>query len=117
MLRSPYRTAPPLWLLLSLAVLQIAGCAYLGAAKALASEAGRPKHEVGTLTRADVVARPGINQVYGKLPMGFEVNRGQTDAKVRFLSRGRGYTLFLTSTEVVLLLQNRLISHRLHLAN
>ncbi len=35
----------------------------------------------------------------------FEVNRGQTDAAVRFLSRGRGYNLFLTPTEAVLSLR------------
>jgi hypothetical protein len=39
---------------------------------------------------------------YGKLPLRFEVNRGQTDARVKFLSRGRNYTLFLTPTEAVL---------------
>ncbi len=32
------------------------------------------------------------------LPMTFEANRGQTDARVEFLSRGPGYTLFLTRT-------------------
>src|SRR5258706_11247567 len=35
-------------------------------------------------------------------PLAFEVNRGQTDDAVRFLSRGRGYNLFLTPTEAVL---------------
>jgi hypothetical protein len=29
--------------------------------------------------------------------MSFEANKGQTDEKVKFLSRGSGYTLFLTS--------------------
>ncbi len=41
---------------------------------------------------------------YGKLPLGFEANRGQTDPRVKFLSRGRGYNLFLTPTEAVLAL-------------
>ena len=39
---------------------------------------------------------------YGKLPLSFEANQGQTDPQVKFLSRGRGYSLFLTSTEAVL---------------
>ncbi len=43
-----------------------------------------------------------IIEAYGNLPISFEVNRGQIDAKVKFLSRGRGYDLFLTSTEAVL---------------
>ena len=34
-------------------------------------------------------------------PMRFEVNRGQTDPRVRFLARGNGYTLFLTDQEAV----------------
>src|SRR6267378_1094860 len=41
---------------------------------------------------------------YDKLPMSFEANRGQTDGQVKFLSRGRGYTLFLTPSETVLAL-------------
>jgi hypothetical protein len=39
---------------------------------------------------------------YGQLPLAFEVNRGQTDPTVKFLSRGLGYDLFLTATEAVL---------------
>ena len=42
---------------------------------------------------------------YGKLPLAFEANRGQTDSRVRFLSHGRGYSLFLTPNEAVLALQ------------
>lgn len=39
---------------------------------------------------------------YGRLPLAFEENRGQTDPRVRFLVRGEGFGLFLTSGEVVL---------------
>src|SRR5208337_4152144 len=39
---------------------------------------------------------------YGKLPLSFEANQGQTDGRVKFLSRGRGYSLFLTGDEAVL---------------
>lgn len=44
-------------------------------------------------------------ELYGKLPLSFEVNQGQTHEDVRFLSRGKGYTLFLTSTEAVMVLR------------
>jgi len=44
---------------------------------------------------------------YGKRPLSFEANQGQTDSEVRFLSRGKGYSLFLTSNEAVLSLQSR----------
>ena len=38
---------------------------------------------------------------YGKLPLVFELNQGQSDREVKFLARGPGYTLFLTPTEAV----------------
>ncbi|MDE2484358.1 MAG: SBBP repeat-containing protein [candidate division NC10 bacterium] len=42
---------------------------------------------------------------YGKLPMYFEANHGQTDPQVKFLARGHGYTIFLTDTKAVLVLR------------
>jgi Beta-propeller repeat len=44
-----------------------------------------------------------VMQTYGKLPLSFEINQGQTAPEVRFLSRGAGYELFLTSTEAVMM--------------
>lgn len=44
---------------------------------------------------------------YGKLPLSFEQNAGQTDGRVKFVSRGPGYSLFLTGKEAVLSLQER----------
>src|ERR1700683_490992 len=44
-------------------------------------------------------AQAKIPEDYGKLPLSFEANRGQTDPKVKFLSRGSGYSLFLTGDE------------------
>lgn len=46
--------------------------------------------------------RQQVVETYGKLPLSFEANQGQTDKQVKFLSRGSGYTLFLTPTEAVL---------------
>ena len=43
-----------------------------------------------------------LAESYGKLPLTFTANRGQTDGRVRFLSRGPGYSLFLGSSEAVL---------------
>jgi sugar lactone lactonase YvrE len=42
---------------------------------------------------------------FGKLPLSFEANQGQVNSKVRFLSRGEGYSLFLTDREAVLALR------------
>jgi len=72
------------------------------------------KHGRGPLAMVD--AGPGDLQArlanptrlagnYGRLPLSFEVNRGQTDARVKFLARGPGYTLFLTGDEAVLALR------------
>ena len=38
---------------------------------------------------------------YGKMPLLFEENKGQTDKEAKFISRGAGYTLYLTKTEAV----------------
>jgi hypothetical protein len=71
---------------------------------------------LGILAPADAVAQqtslaklnPGgearISESYGKLPLSFEVNKGQADRNVRFLTHGSGYALSLNSTEAVLTL-------------
>lgn len=61
-------------------------------------------------TRSAPAATPEFNKQhlaahYGRLPLSFEINRGQTDAQVKFLSRGSGYSVFLTPDEVVLALR------------
>lgn len=50
-------------------------------------------------------AKAKITERFGKLPLSFEVNQGQTDPAVKFISRGLGYQLFLTGTEAVLRMQ------------
>src|SRR5260370_13420249 len=45
------------------------------------------------------------SEAYGKLPLSFEENQGQTAREVRYLSHGSGYELFLTPQEAVLALQ------------
>src|SRR5882762_5181144 len=54
------------------------------------------------LVDSDPVAGKRIDRAYGRLPLTFEENHGQTDGRVKFLSRGSGSTLFLTSTEAVI---------------
>jgi Beta-propeller repeat len=48
-----------------------------------------------------------MKEAYGKLPLTFEPNQGQTDPRVKFLTRGNGYNLFLSSREAVLVLKRR----------
>ena len=54
--------------------------------------------------RALVAAAPTgrIRHALAGLPLSFEPNLGQADPRVKFLSRGRGYTLFLTKDQAVL---------------
>jgi Calx-beta domain/Carboxypeptidase regulatory-like domain/Beta-propeller repeat len=46
-----------------------------------------------------------IAEHFGRLPLSFEINKGQINESVKFLSHGAGYDLFLTSTEAVLSVQ------------
>jgi beta-propeller repeat-containing protein len=48
-----------------------------------------------------VVLPLAAGNTYGRLPLSFEPNHGQTDARVKFLSRASGYTLFVTAEEAV----------------
>src|SRR5580704_4845738 len=58
------------------------------------------------LAAGNAPTHPQAPNSYGKLPLSFEPNRGQTDKQVKFMARGAGYTLFLTPTEAVFSLQH-----------
>lgn len=78
----------------------------------------RPGYRVITAIAAGILlcsstvfaqANPGMNRAaaagrFGSLPLSFEANQGQADSEVRFLSRGAGYSLFLTDSGAVLAL-------------
>lgn len=66
------------------------------------------------MARLDQTTRMLLAENYGKLPLRFEANQGQTDARVKFLSRGAGYTLFLTGTEAVFKLQRESLPDAQH---
>ena len=65
----------------------------------------RTRRVPGT-TSPDQNSAATIKSDYGNLPLSFEPNKGQTDKDVKFVARGHGYALFLTSSEAVLSLQN-----------
>jgi Domain of unknown function DUF11/Beta-propeller repeat len=48
--------------------------------------------------------KPSLHVDFGQLPLRFEPNQGQSDPRVKFLARGAGYGLFLTSDQAVLTL-------------
>ena len=71
--------------------------------------------EHGDTAKPAVVSNQRIVAEYGRLPPSFEANEGQTDRKVKFLSRGAPYSMYLTSTEAVLALNATLpIEHQDH---
>ncbi|MFM1769082.1 MAG: hypothetical protein RJA22_1611 [Verrucomicrobiota bacterium] len=75
----------------------VGGCLlFLGASMGSATGAG------GQAIHAAEVLRN-----FGQVPLRFEENGGQSHPEARFLSRGRGYTLFLTGTEAILALRER----------
>src|SRR5438876_782482 len=59
---------------------------------------------VGFACPATAAREARVSETYGKLPLHFEANRGQTHEDVCFLARGPGYSLFLTPTGTALTL-------------
>ncbi len=57
------------------------------------------------LAAGTAASEASLTDAYGRLPVSFEANHGQTDGWVKFLSRGSGYGLFLTDGEAVLSLK------------
>lgn len=55
--------------------------------------------------RQGEAVKPKLVADYGKLPLSFEVNEGQADSRVHFISHEGGYSLFLTGNEAVLALK------------
>ncbi|MGH7945869.1 MAG: SBBP repeat-containing protein, partial [Opitutaceae bacterium] len=56
---------------------------------------------LGCAVPAAAAAEARRSESYGKLPLHFEANQGQAHEGVRFLTRGSGYSLYLTPGEAV----------------
>ena len=96
------RAASAILALLTLFIASMPGSPTLSTAMAKNPSHRRP---VPASEPADAAAnKMRISKAYGNLPMSFEANRGQTDRRVKFLSRGAGYNIFLTQTEATLAL-------------
>jgi hypothetical protein len=74
--------------------------ASLAAAPALSSQAMNP----AVPARTDASHAQGT---YAALPLAFEANQGQADSQVKYLARGNGYKLFLTSSQAVMTVSDR----------
>ncbi len=71
-------------------------------ARALVAAPARPREASPVHPSAAQAAR--VRSAYAALPLGFELNRGQSGRDVRFLAHGAGADLFLTATDAVLAL-------------
>src|SRR5215213_5779211 len=74
-----------------------------------AHEAAQPLDTVrqtshATTAQPDATTKARLNELYSQLPLSFEANVGQTHPQVDFISRGSGYTLFLTPSEALIAL-------------
>ncbi|MGD0514648.1 MAG: SBBP repeat-containing protein [Terriglobales bacterium] len=80
-----------------------------GAGKLQADNAANP-HQIFRSTATVPQRAPFVKGVpkvltdYGRLPLMFEPNQGQTDTRVKFVAHGGGYGLYLTAKEAVLAL-------------
>ena len=90
-MKSPLYVATSLTLVLSISAL---------AQTVATSSASTPARQFPLNDPNHAVVQPN----YGKLPLSFEANQGQSDPQVKFLSRGSGYSLFLTDSAAVLAL-------------
>jgi len=110
------RLRPALALTISLLVNSLALPGYSSNRAAKPDAAGRvnaaqPPAAASPLMPADPEARSRVSEAYGRLPLRFEANHGQADPEVKFISRGSGYSLYLTSTEAVLALSKPAAHH------
>jgi Abnormal spindle-like microcephaly-assoc'd, ASPM-SPD-2-Hydin/Beta-propeller repeat len=76
--------------------------AALGVAALYQHEHNAPSSDSIARKGDDTAVRLRALEAYGKIPLTFEENAGQTDARVKFLARGAGYTVFLTDGDVTL---------------
>ncbi len=101
-------SARPGWFAVALALLMVAGVLVLAAGSGWVQITGSRRSARSSAASTQVGARvpqplPGA---YQQFPLMFEPNQGQSDSVVKFLARGSGYGLFLTSNEAVLELQS-----------
>ncbi len=95
---------------IAVGLLLAGGAALLGLAPARPMAAVRSQNALSPAVSQQPSTTPSgaqpVHLAYARLPLGFEANQGQSDARVKFLARGSGYGLFLTEEEAVLVLQS-----------
>jgi hypothetical protein len=89
-------------MIVAIGILQTIACSAANADDLAAS--AKRNLTLGATSKPDHAIRVRVSDTYGKLPLSFEANRGQSHSNVKFLSRSANHTLFLAPTEAVLVL-------------
>jgi len=91
----------------------------VAAVAVLASATGLPRHGSNSKRSAVSSRQPSSNSTltpatrahlqahYAALPLAFEANQGQADPQVKYIARGNGYKLLLTSSKAIMSLPGR----------
>ena len=87
--------------LVPLAIIVAAVLTFFPGRKPNAAGTVSPGSSASILEPVTPAARHRIQASYASLPLAFEQNQGQTDRQVKYLARGKGYTLFLTANDAV----------------
>ncbi len=101
-------SARPEWFAVALVLLMVVGVLVLAAGPGWVQIAGsyhRVHSSSAASTQVRAQAPQPVQDAYRNFPLMFEPNQGQSDSAVKFLARGSGYGLFLTSNEAVIELQ------------
>jgi hypothetical protein len=61
---------------------------------------------ISSVYAIDKINTNNLKVNYLNIPLYFEINQGQTNKQVKFLSRGYGHTIYLTQKNIVLVLNN-----------
>lgn len=96
---------PTVWII----AVAVVAAAVLAAGRAGFSRHGRVAAEVPAAMQSSGPGPEQRGQVRASLsalPLAFEENQGQTDPQVKYMARGNGYTVFLTSNDTVFALNS-----------
>lgn len=84
-------------------IISVTGIFVFSAIQNAENDSNTPKRENQSRTETssvdEALQKQKIIENYGKLPISFEPNRGQTDKRVKFLANGTNYSMFLNGSE------------------
>ncbi len=87
-------------------VIAVFGMGLVSTSRNSSSPALKKSNVSSKITQPNQSALIKLNQNYGKIPLYFEPNEGQFNPQVKFISRGSGYSLFITPSEAVFVLKH-----------